>query len=77
MSSFRASGGGIHPLLGRSAHAGRVWRLLSPAPAPVGIRTAIETAGDGALTAFAGGEACNEVLLILKSWNLSGRGRCR
>ncbi|MCS5991645.1 radical SAM protein [Klebsiella variicola subsp. variicola] len=56
-----------HTLSGASAHAGRVCRPLSPAPAPVGIRTAIETAGDGAFDRFLPvAEACNEVLFDFK-----------
>ncbi len=55
------------PSPGRSAHAGRVCRPLSPAPAPVGIRTAIETAGDSAFDRFLPvAEACNEVLFDFK-----------
>ncbi len=45
-----------HPLRGEVLmQAGFAARF--PAPAPVGIRTAIETAGDSALTAFAGGRS--------------------
>lgn len=74
---FRASGGGVTlsggEVLMQAGFAARFLQRLRQ----WGIRTAIETAGDSAFDRFRRWpKPVMKCCLILKSWNLSGRGRC-